>query len=81
MTKKSEAVEATVVENGSTPVVPQKSPVQILTEQQDNFRKQLEVTKTNMTKLQQQFDAQKTLAIKLEGALEAGDLLLKSLQK
>jgi hypothetical protein len=80
MTKKSDVVEAAVVENNSTPIV-QKTPVQVVTAQQDNFRKQLEVAKANMTKLQQQFDAQKTMATKLEGALESLDLLLKDLSK
>jgi hypothetical protein len=81
MTKKSnEAVEATVVENNSTPVVT-KTPVEVLTAQQDNFRKQLEVAKSNMAKLQQQFEAQKILATKLEGALEGLQLLADSLKK
>lgn len=72
MPNENEVVDATVV---------QKTPVQVLTEQQENFRKQLEQAKNNMVKLQQQFEAQKTLAVKLEGALEAGDLLFKTFSK
>lgn len=80
MNNETPVVEATVVESNSTPVV-QKTPLQIITEQQVNLKAQLDQDKSNMTKLQQQFDAVKNHAVRLEGAIEAGELLLKSLSK
>ena len=82
MAKKNETVEATVVDAKSTEIpVVQKTPVQVIEEQRATFKAQLDQAKANMTKLQQQFEAQKILATKLEGAQESLDLLLKSLQK
>jgi hypothetical protein len=49
--------------------------------QKENFQKQLAQVKANMTKLQQDFEVQKNLGMKLEGALESVELLLKSLIK
>lgn len=46
--------------------------------QKKNFLAQLETVKKNMAKLQQDFEAQKTLGIRLEGALESLEMLLKT---
>jgi hypothetical protein len=80
MNNDTQVVDATVVENKPTPVE-QKTPVQIITEQQANLKLQLSAAKNNMDKLKQQFDEQKNHALKIEGAIEAGDLFLKSLSK
>lgn len=49
--------------------------------QKDNFLKQLEQVKKDMANLQQQFEAKKILGVRLEGALESLELLLKNLIK
>jgi hypothetical protein len=49
--------------------------------QKDSFTKQYTQVKTDMANLQKQFEDKKTLALKLEGALESIELLLKSLVK
>jgi hypothetical protein len=46
--------------------------------QKATFQTQLDNVKKNMTKLQQDFEQQKTLGVKLEGALESLELLLKN---
>ena len=62
------------------------APVVVSTEdsiktQRTNFQAQLDQVRKDMTSLQQQFENKKTLALKLEGALEGLDILQKSLQK
>jgi hypothetical protein len=47
--------------------------------QKENFAKQLAQVKTDMTKLQQDFEAKKILGVRLEGAIESVEILLKSL--
>jgi hypothetical protein len=47
--------------------------------QKANFQTQLDNVKKEMTKLQQDFELKKNLGVKLEGALESLELLLKSL--
>ena len=47
--------------------------------QKANFQAQLDGVKKEMTKLQQDFELKKNLGVKLEGALESLELLLKSL--
>ena len=47
--------------------------------QKANFQAQLDSVKKEMTKLQQDFELKKNLGVKLEGALESLELLLKSL--
>ena len=47
--------------------------------QKDNFLKQLSQVKADMSALQKQFEDKKTLGIRLEGALESLELLLKNL--
>lgn len=66
------AVEAKVTEAIIDPVK-----ASILAQKQ-NFLTQLDTVKKNMAKLQQDFEAQKTLGIRLEGALESLEMLLKS---
>jgi hypothetical protein len=80
MNNDTQVVDATVVENKSTSVE-QKTPFQIITEQQVDLKLKLSAAKNNMDKLKQQFEDQKNHALKIEGAIEAGDLLLKSLSK
>jgi hypothetical protein len=46
--------------------------------QKSTFLSQLESVRKEMLKLQQDFEAKKTLGVKLEGALESLELLLKS---
>jgi hypothetical protein len=47
--------------------------------QQADFMKQLDAVRKDMVSLQQQFEAKKSHALKLEGAKESLDILLKSL--
>lgn len=47
----------------------------------DSFTKQYNQVKTEMANLQKQFEDKKILALKLEGALESVESLLKSLVK
>jgi hypothetical protein len=47
--------------------------------QKANFQAQLDGVRKEMTKLQQDFEQKKNLGIKLEGALESLELLLKNL--
>jgi uncharacterized protein (DUF3084 family) len=47
--------------------------------QKANFQTQLDNAKKEMTKLQQDFELKKNLGVKLEGALESLELLLKNL--
>lgn len=70
--------EAQVVTPVATVVNPS---VETITANQTAFKNQLEVSKKEMVRLQQEFEKQKTLALKLEGAIEGADLILKSLQK
>ena len=49
--------------------------------QKANFQSQLDGVHKEMTKLQQDFEQKKILGVKLEGALESLELLLKSLTK
>lgn len=49
--------------------------------QKADFSARLEQVRKDMANLQQQFDAKKTLGVKLEGALEGLELLLKNLVK
>jgi hypothetical protein len=70
------AVDAQVVE---TPVV--NPSLEALTSQETNFKGQLEQVKSDMIKLQQQFEALKTRGTKLEGALESLAILKTSLTK
>jgi len=51
------------------------------TAQKVNFQKQLEVVRKNLSSYQQAFEVEKSKGMKLEGAIESLDLLLKSLQK
>jgi hypothetical protein len=46
--------------------------------QKTNFQAQLAQVRTDMEKLRQDFEAKKTFGVKLEGALESLELLLKS---
>lgn len=52
---------------------------QAILAQKVNFQAQLEKVKQDMTRLQQEFEKAKQLGIKLEGALESIELLLKGL--
>jgi len=47
--------------------------------QKANFQTQLDNVKKEMSRLQQEFEQKKILAVKLEGALESLELLLKNL--
>jgi ABC-type phosphate transport system auxiliary subunit len=49
--------------------------------QKADFQKQLENVKTEMSNLQKQFEDKKLLGVRLEGALQSLELLLKPLQK
>ena len=49
--------------------------------QKADFEKQLAQVKTDMTKLQQDFEAKKILGVRLEGAVQSLEILLKSLVK
>jgi hypothetical protein len=47
--------------------------------QKTNFQAQLDGVKKEMTKLQQDFEQKKILGVKLEGAIESLELLLKDI--
>ena len=65
-----------------TPVTPVVNPsVEAITANQTAFKAQLEAARKEMVRLQQEFEKQKSHALKLEGAIEASDLILKSLSK
>lgn len=49
--------------------------------QEASFKTQLDQVKKDMVALQQQFENKKTLALKLEGALESVALALKNFSK
>jgi len=49
--------------------------------QKSDFMKQLENVKKDMASLQKQFEDKKVLGIRLEGALESLEILLKSIVK
>lgn len=66
----------------ATVVTPEVNPsVQALDAQKANFKAQLDQVKTEMTKLQQQFEVLKVRGSKLEGAIESLDILRASLTK
>jgi hypothetical protein len=67
--KKVEEVVVSEAEKIKTSVLAQKS----------NFLAQLDGVKKEMARLQQEFESKKTLGIRLEGALESLELLLKNL--
>ena len=49
--------------------------------QKADFLKQLEQVKTDMANLQKQFEDKKILGVRLEGAVQSLEILLKSLVK
>jgi len=49
--------------------------------QQADFQKQLDQVKTDMASLQKQFEDKKVMGIRLEGAIQSVEILLKSLVK
>lgn len=49
--------------------------------QKDTFTKQLSQIRTEMSNLQKQFEDKKILGVRVEGALEGLEILLKSLEK
>jgi hypothetical protein len=67
--KKVEAVVVNEAEKIKTSILSQKT----------NFQTQLDNVKKDMTRLQQEFDKAKTLGVRLEGALEGLEILLKNL--
>ena len=76
MTDNTQVTEAEVV---TTPEVVSNPQLDKLNAQEADFKNQLTVAKNDMVKLQQQFDAIKTKAIKLEGAIESLAILRTSL--
>lgn len=76
MSDQTAAVDAQVVET------PAANPsLATITAQETNFKGQLEQVKSEMVKLQQQFEALRTRGTKLEGALESLAILKTSLTK
>ncbi|MGH7974999.1 MAG: hypothetical protein ACREBR_05710 [bacterium] len=74
-----EAVEAEVSKVESEVKTEVVDPVKAgILAQKQNFIAQLEGVKKDMLKLQQDFEAKKTLGIRLEGALESLEMLLRS---
>ena len=65
--------EAQVVEQ------PAPTAVDVINAQQADLKKQLEAVKNDMASLQKQFEDKKIHGVRLEGAIQAGDILLKSL--
>jgi hypothetical protein len=74
----AQVVETPVVEK---PALTALTAIETLNLQQAEFTKQLEAVKKDMATLQKQFEEKKILGVRLEGALQAGEILLKSLQK
>lgn len=68
------------VQDAQVVTPPAPTNVDAVKTQQDGFKAQLEATKKEMLRLQQEFEKNKNLALKLEGAIEGADLILTSLK-
>lgn len=75
MKKDTQVIEVPVTEKVENTVDSTKA----IQEQRANFVAQLEQVKKDMAQYQQAFETLKTKGIKLEGAIESLDILLKSL--
>ena len=76
MTDNTQVTDAEVV---AGPEVVSNPQLAALDAQEADFKNQLTTAKNDMVKLQQQFEAIKTKAIKLEGAIESLAILRNSL--
>ena len=80
--KAVEAEVVTAVETVKEVVVSEAEKIKAsMLAQKADFQKQLENVKTEMSNLQKQFEDKKLLGVRLEGALQSLELLLKPLQK
>lgn len=73
MSQETNAVDAVIVPSVASPAV------EAANAQKVNFTAQLDQVKKDMQRLQQEFEGLKIKGVKLEGALESLDILLKSL--